>query len=480
MPEKKTRSLKVNAILNVLKQCCTIVFPLIIYPYISRVIGKTNLGRYSFANSIIQYFIIFASVGIPTYAIRECSKIRDVKNKLNNLTAQLMTINLITMLLSYSGLILVTIFVPRIREEWILIAILAINVFANTFGRDWVNTVFEDFLYITIRYILFQIISFVCIFLFIKDQNDYIKYAIIMVLAYSGGYITNIFYTQKYVSISFTNKIDWNKHLKPILLLFSSTLAINIYVNSDITILGFFRPSSDVGVYTVVSKIYSTVKSLLNAVITVAIPRLSNYYGIGEFKRYNDLLTKLRFSLLTIIFPAIVGMISLSKDIMLLMGGSDYVSGTFALIILSIALFCAVFGCFYTQAILIPCNQENIFTIATIISALTNIGLNFIAVPLWGIYGAALTTLIAEFFILLISFIKSKGYHENFSHKGIVVIGIGCLVVFLACGWVKTLGLSLILEVLLSVLLSVFAYIVILVIGKNEIALAVIKKVRHK
>lgn len=476
MAKREHKSLGVNAALNVIKQCCSVIFPLLTYPYISRVLGTANYGRYSFADSVIQWCIIFANVGVPTYAIREISKIRDDEKLTKQLSSQLLMINICTMLVSYVALLLLMLLVPRINRETAIIAILSINIFANVFGRDWINTVYEDFLYTTIRYIIFQVISFVCIFLFVKSVNSLIIYSVIMMIAYSGGYIVNIFYTKKYIPFSITFHIDWRKHIKPIFLLFCSTLAINIYVNSDIVILAFLRSDSDVGVYTLVSKIYLTIKSVINAVTTVAIPRLSYSFGIGDLKSYNTILKKLRLSLMTIVLPAIIGIIFLSKDIMYVMGGKAYISGSGALSILAIALGCAIFGCFYTQAILIPCGKEKVFTAVTFISAVSNIGLNFFLIPIIGIYGAALTTLIAELVTVIISVIKAKDIHDKFDKVNIPIV-IGCFGVILCCSLVKLLSLSEIPEMIISIVLSVTVYFIVMVMGKNTFVLSIVSKV---
>lgn len=119
------KSIKLNAVLNIFRQCCHIVFPLITYPYISRILGSSNLGRYSFADSIVQYFLILASLGIPTYAIREGARLRSEKGRLEQLSAQLFTLSLLSLTISILLLSGITWCVPRIRREGMLIFILA-------------------------------------------------------------------------------------------------------------------------------------------------------------------------------------------------------------------------------------------------------------------------------------------------------------------------------------------------------------------
>lgn len=478
--EVSNKSIKLNAVFNVIRQCCHIVFPLITYPYISRILGSSNLGRYSFADSIVQYFLILASLGIPTYAIREGARIRNEKGRLEQLSTQLFTISLLSLTISILLLIGITLYVPRIRRESMLIFILAFNIVFSVIGRDWINTIYEDFFYISIRFITFQLFALVCIFFVVKCTDDYLKYAIICMIANSGGYLVNLFYSKKYLPVRLTKNIDMQKHLKPVLYLFCITITISIYVKSDITVLGFLRNDSDVGIYTLASKIYTIIKSVLNAVITVTLPRISYYLGDMQFENYNNLIRKLRQVLYTLVFPTIIGVYCLSSDIMLLLGGKEYQSGHKALAILCLALFFSVFGGFYSQAILIPNREEKYFFNITLISAIINILLNIVIIPFTGIEGAAITTVIAEVFVLFACQMKAKNYVAMVDSKGLITIAFGCIAIALTCFTCRMLVTNSLLRVIICVFASVIFYGLILLIGGNSIALICLRKIKER
>ena len=173
----KKRDVRINAVLNVVKQCCNILFPLITYTYVSRVLGSSNLGRYSFADSIISYFLLFASLGIPTYAIREGARIRDKQKVIFDFASEMFSINMISAIVSYVFLVFVIFAIPRLQQEKVILLILSINIFLGTLGRDWINTIYEDFFFITIRYLVFQTISAILIVLLVHDKDDLLKYA---------------------------------------------------------------------------------------------------------------------------------------------------------------------------------------------------------------------------------------------------------------------------------------------------------------
>lgn len=467
---KKTKSIQINAVLNIIKQCCVIVFPLITFPYVSRVLGSANLGRYSFSDSIIQYFISLASLGIPTYAVREAARVRSNKKELTQLATELFSINVLMMIISYIILFSVVLFVPRVQRESVLMIILSFNILFNTLGRDWINTVFEDFFYLTLRYIILQTISLILILCLVKRPDHYVLYTVIMAIAYSGNYLLNIFYTRRYIPYKLTTKLNLKKHLKPILYLFCITISTTIYVKSDITILGFFKSDSEVGIYTLSSNIYTVIKSLLNAVIIVVIPRLSVYLGEKRNDEYEGLLNSLKKVLYTLIIPAIVGVFLLSEDIMLFMGGESYASGYVSLRILCFSLFFAVFGCYYSQGVLVSLRKEKYYFIATLASAIVNVVLNLILVPFFGLNATAATTVIAETMVMLICRHYSLSSIKNRGKVDLISIGIGCIGIIVVCYLCNMLISGLILRIVISIVVSVIAYFTLLVLIGNEVA----------
>jgi len=475
----KVSSVKMNALLNIIKQCCNILFPIITYPYVSRIVGAASLGRYSFADSIIQYALILSSLGAAGYAIREGARIRDNKMKITEFSSEIFTINLISLAISTIILCFLLFASERVSRERLLISILSINVFANIFGRDWINSIYEDYLYITLRYIIFQILAMIAMLTFIRSPEDVTKYAVIVVFGNAGAQFTNIIHTCKVVPLRIKFSKDLLKHLKPILYMFCISVASVIYINSDITILGYFKSDEDVGIYYMVGKVYTIVKALINAVIMVTIPRLSYYVGNHDKEKYQQLLSSLRDYLYTLIIPVTVGMFMLSGNILKIIGGNEFASGIQALRILSIAMLFAVFACFYAQSILIPNRKEKIFFFATVTSAVVNIGLNLVIIPYLGVNGAALTTLISEIIVVIVCATNSKGLHNKFETKGIIVIMIGAATIVAICYIVNCIFSNFIISTSLSIILAFISYFLVLLIGKNKIVLSLTSRKMH-
>lgn len=473
------KSLSLNALFNGIKQCCTIMFPLITFPYISHILGSEGYGKYSFSYSVANYFILLAALGINTYAIREGAKIRDDQTDINKFCSEVFSINVFSAIISYSLLFVAILFLPKLTDYRLYIFIQSMSIWMCVIGTDWVNSIFEDYLYITLRYILIQFVCLFAMFIFVKNPQDIISYCIISVIASNGGNLINIIYIRKYVKIRFVFNMNLKKHLLPLVILFMNSIAITIYVNSDITMLGFFQSDAQVGVYSFASKIYNLMKQLINAIIIVSVPRIS-YIINNKPENYKIYINKIFSALNIMLLPIVTGMFFMSDTIILLAGGEQYLSGNIALKILSFATLFAIYASLFTNCVLIVNRQEKLCFKATVISALVNVVLNFLLMPYLGMIGAAITTVLAEFVncVMQIHFSKTFFDWKTLEIKsmlscmcGSIAIGLICII----CNWCFDSGLF---KMIITVLISAGIYGLILIFMKNPYAQEVIQIIK--
>ena len=170
------KSLKKNALLNMLRTVMGLLFPLITFPYASRVLQPAGLGKVNFANSIISYFSMIAALGISTYGVREAAKLRNDKMALTKFVKEILTINLISTLIAYLLLGFTLLFIPQIYEYRNLLIVCSTSILFVTVGMDWLYTALEEFSYITIRSVVFQFLSLILLFIFVRTKDDYLKY----------------------------------------------------------------------------------------------------------------------------------------------------------------------------------------------------------------------------------------------------------------------------------------------------------------
>lgn len=471
MPNAKPRSLKVNAVLNGIKQSCSILFPLITFPYISRVLGSDGYGKYSFSFSITYYFILLAALGISTYAIREGAKIRDDQEKISGFCSEVFSINVLSLLFSYALLISLILANTKVRSYAPYILIQSSAMIMATIGTDWINSIYEDYLYITVRYIVVQLLALIAMFVFVRTPDDLWKYCIIATLATNGGNLINIFYVRKRVHLKFLFHMNIRKHIAPLLILFVNALAISVYVNSDVTMLGFFADDKAVGIYSFSSKIYNILKQLVNAIIVVSIPRIS-YVLANKPEEYKSYLQNIFNFLSLFLFPLVVGMLTMSREIIYIAGGEQYLDGTLSLQILSVATIFAIYSSLFTNCVLIVNRQEKKCLQATIISALINVGLNFVFIPLMGMNGAAITTVIAELIncVMQVTFARKLYDFRELNIKPILPSLLGSVLIFVVCILVKSVITSYIPCFVVAVVASVVVYFgVVLIFNKNYV-----------
>lgn len=193
----RQKSVKVNAVLNVIKQLCSVIFPMITFPYATRILGATNYGKYTYSVSIVNYISYIAAAGILRYAVRECARIRDDKKKLNSLVNEIYTINITTTVIAYVILFGLVAFVPMLKEYSLWIMIISLSVIFTTLGTDWVNSAFEDYFYITIRYIFSQAMAVLLLFILVRENDDIAQYAFVSVFGVILANILNIVHIRK-------------------------------------------------------------------------------------------------------------------------------------------------------------------------------------------------------------------------------------------------------------------------------------------
>ena len=300
----KEKSLAKNTIIYTIRTICSLIFPIITFPYISRVLGVNGVGVYNFSTSFTSYFSLLASLGIYTYAIREGEKFRDNKIEFQKFAEQIFSLNLLSTV--FSGILLTSILLiwDRLSCYKSTIFILSFSIYLTTLGTEWILIIYEEFMYVAIRGIASQLISIVLMFAMVHSENDILIYALISVIASAGNNLLNLRYVRRYFKHSITVKIGFSNHFKPIMVLFASTIASQVYINSDTVMLGVMQSDYEVGIYSTASKLYNIVRTVLTSVITVLLPRLSYFSNNGKSDEYKSLLKKSVMLFLLLVIPS--------------------------------------------------------------------------------------------------------------------------------------------------------------------------------
>lgn len=422
--------------MNFLLTASSFIFPLITYPYISRVLLVDGNGQISFATSVLSYFSMFASLGIPTYGIRACAQVRDDKIKLTKTVQELLAINLISTVVTYLAFFVSLMAIPLLHQDKDLLLINSISLVLNTIGVNWFYSALEQYSYITIRSLVFKVLSILFMFLLVHKQGDYLLYAAITVLATGGSNILNFLHLRHYISLRPVGSYDLKKHMKPIFLFFGSAVASSIYTNLDLVMLRFLSTVTEVGYYQVTVKVKMLLTTLVTSLGAVLLPRLSYYAQQGKDEEFKDITVK-AFNFILIFASAItVYFIVFAKETIMVLSGPAFLNAVMPLqIIMPSILF---IGLSYVTGlqILIPLMKEKKMLISYIIASILDFLLNLFIIPSWKASGAAFSTAFAEFIVLivqsfyLIYFLKTIIKRISFIKTGIALFMSTCLILF--------------------------------------------------
>ncbi len=394
--EYSAKSIKKNAILNVIYTITNMVFPLITYPYVNRILFATGMGKVSFFTSVSNYAVMIGSLGLGTYGIRAVAKERDDENRLSRATAELLIINTVVTAAVIVVLLVSALFVDKFASEPILFFINILIIAATPLGLNWLYSGLEQYAYITKRTIIFKTISLGMVLIFVRTIDDYPIYTAITAFSSIGAYICNLLYSRKFVRFKLVKGLEYRKHLKPMLLLFASILAVSVYTNLDTIMLGFINGDREVGLYSVASKSKWLLLSAVNAVSAVLLPRLSNYISNNNIKVYNKTLKKSVSFVFLVTIPISVYFIAEAFDTVNILGGSDYHDAILCMQILMPILIISGFSNVTGNQVLIPQGRDSQFMRAVMIGAIVDVILNAALMPSLGCTGAAIATLVAE------------------------------------------------------------------------------------
>lgn len=410
--EPKIHSVQFNFVMNAILTVSSFVFPMITFPYASRVLSVDGYGKVSFATSVLTYFAMFAALGIPNYGIRACARVRDDKVKLSRTAQELMIINLITSAITYVAFFVSLIFVKRFQQDSTLLIINSASILLNTLGVTWLYSALEQYSYITVRNIACKIVSIILMFIFVHNPSDYVVYGAIAMVASGGSNLLNFLNLRKCIILKPLGNYHFKQHLKPILIFFATSVAISVYTNLDTVMLGFMTDDTQTGLYSASVKVKNLLTGVVSSLGNVLLPRLSLYVSNQESDKFYETLSKVLNFLLLISLPLTVYFIFYSRTSILLFSGAEYENATLPMQLLMPTVFLIAVSGLTGNQMLVPLGRERVVMTSVICGALVDFGLNWLFIPKWGAAGAAAATLVTEFVVLAVQlfFLRSLAW----------------------------------------------------------------------
>ncbi len=456
----RSRSIKTNYILSVLRIASIAVIGIFTIPHVSRVLGPENLGKVEYIYTILNYFVLFSGLGIPMYGIREISKCRDNSRERNILVLELYLILFITTIISYVGIISMYQF-SYFAEYRDLILVMCCMVFLSNIGAEWYFQGTENQLFITVRNVVLRLISFGLIIYFINVSSDYKIYAFLLVLATFGANILNFVIIIKEVLKEKIKRseIDIRRHLKPILTIFIATISVNIYLQLDNLLIGSISGDKYVGYYAIANKLIRFVISFITIIGAVLLPRVS-YLFLNDKQRYQDYVYK-SFNILALMsIPFTVFFLVFANQIVFYMGGKDFSASILTMKLLSPLCFIVSMAYYMGFIILYPQNKERVYTVATIISAIFSLGVNYFAISYYQQNGAAVIAVISELLAIGIMYyyLRKEKLMENMFDKNIFKIALAGFAMFVFSFFTQNFSENNLLLFIFLVMVSFIIY----------------------
>lgn len=401
MENKREPSIKLNMIMNGILTMSAIIFPLITFPYASRVLLPAGYGKLNIATSVVAYFAMFAQLGIPTYGIKACARVRDNKEELSRIVHELLMISMsITMVVyvAYAGSLML---VPRFRDEKALYIITGTTILLNTIGVEWLYKALEKYTYITIRSVVFKLIALIAMFLLVKEQSDYVIYGAISIFAASASNILNFINMRKLVYIKPLGNYNLKRHLKPVMLFFAMSVATVVYTNLDNVMLGFMKGDEAAGYYSAAVKIKVILVSFLTSASTVLLPRASYYVDKGKMEEFLNILRKAMHLVFVMSIPCAAYFMLYAREGILLLSGREYEGAIMPMIIIMPTIILIGVSNVIGIQMLVPLGREKQVLHSEIIGAVVDLILNVCLIPSFGVSGAAVGTLVAEVTVVI-------------------------------------------------------------------------------
>lgn len=425
-----SKSITNNVIAKITLELFNTLLPIILVPYVYRVLGRDSIGNVEYTITLYSYFGMLGMMGIYNYGLRSISSNRSDTDKVKYTYKNLFCLGLISNILSLILYLLFLSFIVKDETVRLIGYIYSGNLIAQLFCVEWVNEAFEEFKFITIKTVCIRIVSVICIFLFVRTSEDFYIYVTIATLVGIINYLVSYIYAQRIIRLSFRETfsgLDLKAFVIPLLIILVLRNTGILYTIADRTMLGYYKGTSSVALFSIGQKIVEMTKTLVLSVVFATLPRLAFYLNEDKVK-YLDGLKRLIRLVIMIVLPVGIGLFMLSPQVIWLMGGDQYSGAVPSMRIFSLRIITLAIESIIYNQILFLHGKEGIIIKYNLACGLLNVILNFIFLLILSPLVAILTTWFSELIFqgLCILYIRrnlniSIGIRKSYNLKYLIV-----------------------------------------------------------
>ena len=410
MVKQKNGKLGENIAYMTIYHVVNALFPLISTPYLSRVLGAAEIGKYSYAYSLAYYFVLVANLGITTHGSRRIAESKNNKVEYEQRFSDLFWLHFFNASI-VSIFYFIVVLLGMNKENASLSYIMMLYVLSSVVDVKWLFYGLENFKITALRNIIIKITYVILIFMFVKTRNDTGIYTFIMAfVAYFLSEASLFIMLPRYGKIGKPNFTSIKKEFFPTLVLFIPSVANLLLRHFDKIMLGWMSSYEQLGMYENADKIYMVLVLLITAVGDVMLPRISNLLASGNSAKADELFHNALCASIMVSCAISFGMISIAKEFVPLFFGSEFLGCTQLLIWISPSIIMLAFSTLIRKQYLIPRYLEKVYLTATTTSLIINIVSNALFIPKHGALGAIYGTLIAEISVVVIQFLMIHKY----------------------------------------------------------------------
>ena len=455
-----------NYLYNAFYQVFILIVPFVTTPYLARVLGPKGVGINAYTNSVIQYFILFGSIGVNLYGNRQIAFERDNRKKLTQTFYDIFLLRFFTTFLACLAFIVFLLIVDQYHVYYLA---QAIAIVASAFDISWFFMGIENFAITVLRNFFIRMVALISIFVFVRSYDDLIVYILILSISTLLGNLILFPGLRKYIDRPNFSKINIWKHLLPSVSLFIPHIATQVYLVLNKTMLGAMVSVQASGYFEQSDKMIKMVLAVVTTG-TVMLPHVANAFAKGENDKVKNYLYS-SFSFVTFIsMPMMFGLMAVTPKFVPLFFTNRFMSVVPIMVIESIVILPIAWGNVVGSQYLLPTKQNRSFIVSVIIGAIVNLVINIPLIISMGAIGTAIATVISELAVTLYQLlsvrkqIKFKSLFSDFYKY--LLAGIVMFIVVLY--WDKLLSSSWI-SLLVEILIGVVVYLIILFLIRASI-----------
>lgn len=452
------------------------IIPIIVFPYVTRVLGVAGIGKYSFYSSALTYVALFTGFGIALYGTREIGKCADNIQKRTQKLVELMIINLVMVAIFYLFVVYISFFTSYSNDRLIII-LFSLTLFTNALGAEWFFVGIEKQGYMLVRNVVIKTFSTIMILLLVKEPEHLVRYVAITVFSMAGTSLSNIYILIKLLDFNSVTKLNLCKYIKPLSSIFSIEVLLRFLGLGDIVILGVLAGNNAVGIYSMGLKVFLLVASIMKVTATTLMPRSAYYLENNDSDGFNRLLNNTVRMLFMVGLPISACMYLFAEPVILLLGGEQFVGSISLMKEMSFFLLISVVINTYVFQGLYPQNKIKSIIGAHIAGLVANVVLNFTLVPIFSFQGTFIAFAVSNIVIAVVLIIKEyRFFRFSFFIKDYINYLYATLVAVLFALLIYVLMPSGIWRWLLMLVVFGLAYLYTLTVLKDIFYLTIFKK----